>query len=275
MRGNAGTLEDFYRASLQVMPSPFEAGQAFSFLTGRGVGDLAKWGGFPASAYLWSALERMGVRRRTGEPLQYLLGEWEFYSLPFSVGPGVLIPRPETELLVDLALAFCKGLPHPKILDLCSGSGCIAVAVAKHFPDSSVTAVENSPGAFSYLLKNMKKNQAAVRAVLADAKTYRPREPVDLILANPPYIPRGDLAGLQEEVRREPTEALNGGEDGLDFYRAFAEMHPSLTRGGRMYLEVGMGQQESVEAILKTGGFRSTGWLPDLAGIPRVVFGEA
>jgi len=274
MNGERPTLADLYREALRLLPSRFEAGEAFRFLTGRAVRDVLPCGNELAPPELWAALEELALRRGEGEPLQYLLGEWEFYSLPFAVGPGVLIPRPETELLVDLALDYLGDKPAPSVLDLCSGSGCVAVALKKHRPAARVTAVERSPEAFVYLTKNIAINDVAVEALLADATVYRPPEPVDLIVSNPPYIPRGELAGLQAEVRREPELALDGGADGLDFYRCFARLRPSLRPGGRICLEVGARQHGAVEALLRAEGFGPVRSAQDLAGIPRVVWGE-
>ena len=161
-------------------------------------------------------------RRAAGEPLQYLVEEWEFFGLPFAVGPGVLIPRPETELLVEAALEKLEGKTAPAVADLCSGSGCIAVAVAKNLSGAKVTAVELSEKALPYLKKNVAANAAAVEVVqgsVLEADLLAGRS-FDMILSNPPYISDEEMAQLQPEVRKEPEMALWGGSDGLTFYSA-------------------------------------------------------
>ena len=164
-------------------------------------------------------------RRSNGEPLQYILGKWEFMGLPFYVGEGVLIPRPETEMLVEFALDFLKDKKNPVVIDLCSGSGCIAISVAKHLPNAKVYAVEKSDLAFPYLKKNIWLNcvfnVSAVHGDIFDSTLLSDIKP-DLILSNPPYIRSPEIASLQSEVRNEPSMALDGGEDGLIFYREIA-----------------------------------------------------
>ncbi len=218
------------------------------------------------------------ARRLAGEPLQYILGSWEFYGLPFSVGDGVLIPRPETELLVDLALQ--KGSSQPlQMLDLCSGSGCVALACAHHRPNWQVTALELSPIAFGYLQRNLARlGLSNVTAVQGDAMQPRAALPpvaYGLITANPPYIPTAELPGLAPEVRREPAMALDGGPDGLDFYRAFATLYlPLLQPGAWLLLELGYTQGQAVAALLQQAGFTQIELHNDLSGIARVVAGR-
>ena len=165
-------------------------------------------------------------RRINGEPLQYILGEWEFMGLPFKVGRGVLIPRPETEILVEFAIDFLKKKNAPVVFDLCSGSGCIAISVAKFCSDATVYAVEKSDIAFEYLEKNISlngvNNVKAVKGDIFDKELLSGISP-DLILSNPPYIRSNEIEGLQEEVKREPAMALDGGEDGYIFYRSLAK----------------------------------------------------
>lgn len=216
-------------------------------------------------------------RRAAGEPLQYLLGRWEFFGLDFAVGPGVLIPRPETELLVELAQELLAGNPAPCLADLCSGSGCIAVAAAKTIPHAAVTAVELSPQALPYLRKNVAAHAAPVEVV--EGSVLQPDllegRAFDLILSNPPYVTAEEMASLQPELRHEPQMALQGGEDGLLFYRALpAICRPLLKQGGWLAFEIGCTQQQAVEQFLAAAGYRDIQCRRDLAGLPRVVLGR-
>ncbi len=216
---------------------------------------------------------RQLVRRRIdGEPLQYLLGEWEFYGLPFYVGSGVLIPRPDTETLADLAIEFLQDR-EADCIDLCSGSGCLAVSVEKNCKNTQVTAVEKSDRAYNFLLKNIELNKSRVKAVKGDiTKDVFGR--YDLIISNPPYIKTQDLETLQQEVQHEPRAALDGGEDGLYFYREIASKWvPCLKQGGMLAVEIGIGQQEDVKRLLSEAGLKNIGERKDLCGVVRVIFG--
>ena len=161
-------------------------------------------------------------KRISGTPLQYIIGRWEFMGNTFIVGEGVLIPRPETEMLVDLAAEHLKSVDSPVIVDFCSGSGCIAISVAKLFPDAKVYAVEKYDEAYSYLVKNIElnnvKNVIAIQGDLFDKFVLDGVRP-DMILSNPPYIRKSDIPTLSKEVLCEPHTALDGGNDGYDFYR--------------------------------------------------------
>jgi len=217
------------------------------------------------------------ARRAAGEPLQYLLGRWEFYGLSFEVGPGVLIPRPETELLVDTALELLSGAAAPRVADLCAGSGCVAAAVAAHLPAGGrVTAVEKFPRALEYLRRNT-AGCPAVQVLEDDvlAPAHPPRDPFDLICSNPPYVTAEEMTSLQPEVRREPAAALYGGQDGLDFYRAIPVVwRPMLRPGGWLALEIGSGQGPAVCGLLRRAGYARVECRSDLAGLPRVVLGQ-
>lgn len=243
-------------------------------------GGVALEGHRPADPTLGRLYIELVQRRGAGEPLQYLLGRWEFYSLPFFVGPGVLIPRPETELAVDTALTLLHGNEAPVIADLCAGSGCIAVALAKNLPQSLVYAVEKSRHAMGYLQRNRALNQAEnIRAVWGDVfcpAACLPRgEALDLVISNPPYIATRQLPGLQPEVRREPQMALDGGCDGLDFYRAIPPLYREwLAPGGALVLEIGYDQGQAVVELLKSSRYKEVTLLQDLSGCDRVVWGR-
>lgn len=220
------------------------------------------------------------VRQRAeGRPLQYILGEWDFLSLTLEVGEGVLIPRPDTELLCETAAAYLQkqyGGAPVRALDLCAGSGCVGLGVASLYPEARITAVELSAAAFSYLERNCRRHSCfqvtpVLGDVLSDAAVFG--GDWQAILSNPPYIPSQDISDLSREVRREPAMALDGG-DGLAFYRAIAENWiPLLCKGGLCAVEVGIGQAEPVATLWETAGLHETAIYTDLAGIGRVVAG--
>ncbi len=213
------------------------------------------------------------ARYCAGEPLQYLIGEWEFYGLPFSVGRGVLIPRPDTETLVETALRILQGVSRPVVADLCAGSGCVAVAVAHTRPDARVFALELSPDAFPYLAKNIRRNHVKVSALQCDVFAPPQLPALDLVVCNPPYIPRHEMETLQTQVRHEPETALFGGEDGYDFYRKLPKLYsPLLKPGGAIAFEVGYNQAHHVAKLLRENGYTDIGIQNDLCGVARVVF---
>lgn len=281
------TLEQLYRqgrTTLSQLPgagdnSPMEAAFLFERVLGVSRGELLRRGAEPAPAREAGEFLALVRRRAQGEPLQYLLGEWEFYGLPFAVGPGVLIPRPETELLVDAALSAAEDIPSPALLDLCSGSGCIPIALASRLPQARVWGVELSPEAMGYFRKNLLAHRLGnVTAVEGDVLAL-PEEVTcrkyHVITANPPYIPHGELAGLQAEVRWEPGMALDGGTDGLDFYRRLpAICCPLLEPGGRLILEIGEGQGAAVAGLLENAGFQEIQITKDLSGLERRISAE-
>ena len=219
------------------------------------------------------------VRRCAGEPLQYILGEWEFMGLPFKVGPGVLIPRPETEILTEEVIGFLRGREGPSLLELCAGSGCVAISVAK-LAGVPACCIEISPDAIRYLEANIELNDVAdnVRIIQGDMRHFTQDifagRQFDAIACNPPYVRADEISGLQREVRdHEPVLALDGGRDGLDFYRAFAPWSAALKPGGMAAFEVGMGQADDVAGILETTGFEGVFIKNDYSGIQRVVGG--
>lgn len=223
------------------------------------------------------ALE-IAKKRANHEPLQYLLGKWEFYGLPLYVGAGVLIPRADTETLVDAILQRVSPQAALQIIDLCTGSGCIALALQKHLPHATVCGIDLSPQALAYAEKNACLHDANIKLALADvcsqsiADTYKS---IDIIVSNPPYLTAQDMQNLQTEVTYEPAMALAGGGDGLDFYRAITQIwRDSLKPDGMLAFEVGIHQAEDVAEILRSTGFSDVEIIPDLCGIPRVVLGK-
>lgn len=257
----------------------FEAAQLLEAAAGITRERLLRDGSLPPPPGAAAALEPLLLRRLAGEPLQYILGRWEFFGLPFLVGPGVLIPRPETEMLVELALAAAEGVPSPALLDLCSGSGCIPIAFGKARPDGAASGVELSPLALGWFQKNIALNSAEnVSAWAGDA--LEPPAQVSartwqVITSNPPYIPSCQLPDLQAEVLREPAMALDGGADGLDFYRRLPGLcRRLLAPGGILLLEIGEDQGESVPSLLEKAGYREVTLRHDPSGHPRVVSGR-
>lgn len=220
-------------------------------------------------------------RRLQGEPLAYISGSWEFYGLPMTVTPDVLIPRMDTEILVDAAIDAIKGFGMKgRVLDLCCGSGCIACAIANELPAARVVAADISPSALEVCRKNIKDNKLTSRIIPmnADATTWPPMSigSFDVIVSNPPYIPSFELIELDCSVRDyEPMTALDGGEDGLDFYRAIIKYWTITMRpNGLMMFEVGEGQADEVKMMLLKAGFVSVEGRNDTLGFERVVIGK-
>ena len=217
-----------------------------------------------------AAFRALVVRRAAGEPVAYLTGHREFYGLDFHVTPAVLIPREETELLVDIALEK----PAQRILDLGTGSGCLAIAVAKQLPQAQVTAVDVSAAALDVARENAARHGATVRFVQGDWFAPLDGERFDLILANPPYVAEGDPHLAQGDVRFEPRSALAAGAQGLDdIRRIVAGAGAHLVPGGRLYFEHGYDQAPAVAALLAEAGFVAVEQRADLAGILRVTGG--
>lgn len=220
-----------------------------------------------------SAINAAVSRRITGEPLQYIFGSWEFYGYNFKVGEGVLIPRPETELLVDIAVERCN--KSSKVLDLCSGTGCIPISISKK-AGCHCYAVELYDEAFGYLTKNIAINGADVTAIQGDAlgADTVPDIKFDVITSNPPYLDTSDMEALQKEVRFEPQTALFGGTDGLDFYRQIIPIYSGkLADNGIFAVEIGETQGEAVSDIMRSANL-SPAVIKDYAGLDRVVVGE-
>lgn len=212
------------------------------------------------------------LRLLGGEPLQYVLGEWDFYGETFKVGEGVLIPRPETEELVSLAIEKAKETNAQVIYDLCAGSGCIGISIARALPQATVYCVEKSLDAIAYLKQNA-EGVTNVRVILGDITKPLELPAANMIVSNPPYIKRADLDGLQSEVHFEPTMALDGGEDGLLFYRAINDIAGSnLKSGGALLLEIGNDQGNEVPQILTE--LSSAEVIKDLYSNDRIIFAK-
>jgi release factor glutamine methyltransferase len=220
-------------------------------------------------------------RRIAGEPVAYITGEWEFYGLPMTVNPDVLIPRADTEVLVDAALAAVKEKPRPlRILDLCTGSGCVGIALGVQLPGSRVVLIDRSVKALHICRQNIFINKMTRNITCIDGDVLAPPPLLigtfDLIVCNPPYIPTGEIDQLDHSVKDyEPTSALDGGADGLDFYRAITALWKTvLKENGYLAYECGVGQAEQVCEILRVNGFEDIQVTKDTLKIDRVVVGR-
>lgn len=237
----------------------------------------AKW--ILEDAETEAAAREIAKRRAKHEPLQYLLGKWEFYGLPFYVGAGVLIPRADTETLVEAVLSRVKDCSGQMIADLCTGSGCIALALAAHMEDTRFVGIDVSTAAWEYAKKNLALHQSTnvqfYCANVLDAATAAQYHNLAAIVCNPPYLTAEDMENLQEEVRYEPETALYGEPDGLHFYREITRLwRESLCEGGLLAYEVGIHQANDVAAILSQNGFAEIEKLCDYNDVERVVLGR-
>ncbi len=217
-------------------------------------------------------------KRINGYPLQYIVGQWEFFGLPFYVGEGVLIPRQDTEKLVECVLEQADSLDHsPKVIDLCSGSGCIAISIKKNIPNADVSAVEISEKALDYLYRNDSLNNTALNIFKGDVLDNlfcNQFAKYDIIVSNPPYLTASDMEQLQKEVAFEPESALLGGNNGLLFYSVITDLWKHhLSDNGMIFYEIGMGQETDVANILKENGFTDIHLNTDLNNVVRVVSG--
>lgn len=213
-------------------------------------------------------------RRLHGEPIQYILGECEFFGLPFTVNRDVLIPRPETEHLVEKTLEFVAPLRAPRIVDIGTGSGAIAIALAHQLPAAQIVATDRSAAALEVARKNAARNGVAdrIRFVEGDLLDPLAGAEFDAVVSNPPYVAEADRDTLAVEVREhEPAAALFAGRNGLDVYkRLIPAAHAVLAEGGFLALEIGCGQAESIRALLSSAGFTHIEFTRDLQGIDRV-----
>ena len=245
--------------------------------------DLAREPERPLTSMEQSAFEDALARRERREPLPYITGVQEFYGRPFQVTPAVLIPRPETELLVELTLAKLKDINHPRIVDVGTGSGCIAVSLAAEIPHAEVWATDISPYALAVARSNAERLGVDDRVHLVQGDLLEPlaTSTFHAIVSNPPYVAESELSGLQAEVRDyEPRWALSGkngasGESGTDLYpRIFAQAMPLLLPDGWVAVEIGAGQVNAVTLAAVAAGFVDVDTAKDLAGITRVVLGR-
>ena len=251
-----------------VPDARFDAAELYRLATGRD----PRLDDGPSAAEA-ARLSALAERRAAREPLQYILGEWDFMDFTLKVGPGVLCPRADSEIVCESALALLQGRERPVVYDLCAGTGCLGLGIARHSPGALVTCVEKSPEAWHYLTANTA--QTGVRTVQADVFTYYktlPAEGADLIISNPPYLTGAEMRALMPETAQEPAMALDGGTDGLDFYRLLTEKYRDAVRpGGWLVLEIGYAQGPAVLALGAACGWVNTSCRKDYGGNDRAV----
>lgn len=251
-----------------VPDARFDAAELYRLATGRD----PRLDDGPSAAEA-ARLSALAERRAAREPLQYILGEWDFMDFTLKVGPGVLCPRADSEIVCESALALLQGRERPVVYDLCAGTGCLGLGIARHSPGALVTCVEKSPEAWHYLTANTA--QTGVRTVQADVFTYYktlPAEGADLIISNPPYLTGAEMRALMPETALEPAMALDGGADGLDFYRLLTEKYRDAVRpGGWLVLEIGYAQGPAVLALGAACGWVNTSCRKDYGGNDRAV----
>ena len=264
-----------------IEAATLEARELVCFATGKSREQLYRDGALYASPELERRTRELVARHLAGEPVAYLIGEWEFYGLPLDISSEVLIPRPDTEVLAEQAIAYIKTLGECRVLDLCAGSGCVGLAIASQVPTCRVVLGDLSEGALRTCKQNVRRNGLNARVTCLSVDAMDNPSPAlwdfDVIVCNPPYIPSGDIAGLDASVRDyEPRMALDGGEDGLDYYRAITpKWKAALRLGGALLFEVGIGQAPAVEEILAQNGYQDIQSAQDTQGIWRVVEGTA
>ena len=233
-----------------------------------------------ASEEVCELTESFVQRRLRGEPMPYILGQWDFYGMTLTVTPDVLIPRDDTMAVTDLALDVLRGREAPRVLDLCCGSGCIGLAIAHQLPDAHVTLADISRPALAVAKRNIKrlKLMNRVTAVGLDARKRGPSfvGTLDALVCNPPYVTSEEMTRLEPSVKEyEPALALDGGKDGLAFYRAVAENFTHLLAdGGYLCFEFGLGQHMAVSMILQEYGYTDIVLRKDLRGVVRAVRGK-
>ena len=255
----------------------FEAKQIIKHVTGYTNAQILTKYTQPLTQFQHDNIVAIIKQRLIRYPLQYIIGHWNFFGREYFVGPGVLIPRSDTETLIDVCLDAVKGKEKPRVLDLCAGSGCIGITIKGECPASDVTLVEKYEEALNYTIKNALHNNADVKILQGDVLNTEGADGLyDLIVSNPPYITDEDMKNLQPEVQFEPATALEGGEDGLKFYRHIAKEYKKyIAPNGVLAFEVGMGEAEAVALILTQNGYQNVGTQKDYCDVDRVVFGTA
>ena len=263
-----------------VAAAQLEARELVSYAAGKTREQFFRDMSLYASDAVEQKLEELVRRRLEGEPVAYIIGEWEFYGMPLEINQNILIPRADTEVLAERAIEVAQAAGEgARVLDLCAGSGCIGLAVAKHAPNCRVVLADWSEEAVRICKQNVRLNELNSRVTCMRVNALEPPPAAlwdfDLIVSNPPYIPTSELLKLDHSVKDyEPLLALDGGDDGLDFYRYIAaHWSTSLRLGGTLLFEVGMGQAEDVMKLMAEQGFENLQTYPDPAGIQRVVEG--
>lgn len=255
----------------------FEAKQIIKHITGYSNEQILSGYQNELSGFQEINLQVIMKQRLNRYPLQYILGKWDFYGRPYKVGPGVLIPRPDTETVIEVCLDIIDKKKPSDVLDLCAGTGCIGITIACERKNSNVTLVEKYEEAARYIKENIKNADGNANILMGDVfESIGADKKYDLIVSNPPYVSEKDMGNLQPEVEFEPPTALYGGEDGLMFYRAIASNYrDSLKSGGSLVFEIGYDQGEAVKDILLALGFKNVKIKKDYSENDRVVFGTA
>jgi len=274
-------INEIYRQMCTVMAqnlnsdARFEADLLVEFVLGRKRIDIM---GSDISAEDADRLLKFAQSRKEGYPLQYILGKWYFFDMELLVGKGVLIPRQDTETVCEAAFEIINKIGSPTVLDLCSGSGCIALAVKKYCPHSAVTAVEKSDEAYSYLEKNIAYTGLQVKPIKADVFGFdksTAEKNIDVIISNPPYINPNFKGRMQTEVTHEPEMALFAENEGLIFYRYIAKCYKKVIKDkGFIVFEYGFDQQSAVKNILVEEGYNIIKEIIDLGGNTRGVVAQ-
>lgn len=274
-------INDIYRQMCGIMQQNqnsdvrFEADCLIEFVLGKKRIELA---GCEISQQDSEKLISFAKKRQGGYPLQYILGRWYFFDMELFVGEGVLIPRQDTETVCEAAFEVINQIAEPAVIDLCSGSGCIALAVKKYCPKASVVAVEKSNEAYKYLKDNIEKTGLQVLPVLADVLRFDDKieqDSFDVIISNPPYIDNSFKGKLQKELEYEPDMALFAENNGLYFYRFIAHYYKkAIKEGGYLIFEYGYDQQSAVKNILIEEGYSIVKEIIDLAENPRGVIAK-
>lgn len=269
----------FHNAGLEG--ATLEARELMCYASGKTREQLVRDGRLYVPQMVEEQVHQLVQRHLAGEPVAYLIGEWEFFGLPLDISESVLIPRADTEVLAQQAIDCLRDMGGEcRVLDLCAGSGCVGLAIASQVKNTHVILGELNEGALRICRQNVRRNglTGQVMPFQMDALD-KPSSQIgefDCIVCNPPYIPTADIADLDVSVRDyEPHLALDGGEDGLDFYRSVSDkwrdaMHP----GSYLLFEVGIGQADDVLRIMRSYGFGDIDIVPDTAGISRVVYGK-
>ena len=273
------TRKDLRAAGIEAYS--MEARLLVSSAAGKTMAQLMRDLPLYAAPGLEETVRAMTARRLAGEPVAYITGSWEFYGVPLEVSRDVLIPRPDTEVMVEAAVKLFEGRNgRPRILDLCTGSGCVGIALAVRMPGARVVLVDNDHKALSLCRRNVQLNGLDVRVMCIDADVTR-KPPMllgkfDLITCNAPYIPTAEIETLDSSVKDyEPWQALDGGEDGLDIIRPVIALWKSVLKDrGTIMLEIGEGQSLEVQMLLTQAGFTQVGALRDAGGTDRIIVGR-
>ena len=273
------TRKDLRAAGIEAYS--MEARLLVSSAAGKTMAQLMRDLPLYAAPGLEETVRAMTARRLAGEPVAYITGSWEFYGVPLEVSRDVLIPRPDTEVMVEAAVKLFEGRNgRPRILDLCTGAGCVGIALAVRMPGARVVLVDNDHKALSLCRRNVQLNGLDVRVMCIDADVTR-KPPMllgkfDLITCNAPYIPTAEIETLDSSVKDyEPWQALDGGADGLDIIRPVIALWKSVLKDrGTIMLEIGEGQSLEVQMLLTQAGFTQVGALRDAGGTDRIIVGR-